>query len=97
MQTFIVEFSHLLVGAFATFCAILLWSRTRNLGWTFVIIGTIISYAGIVFSTLVRLGILEVQSFSVSGVPVLGMTLDDLPLVLLAIGFLAAFSTRRSP
>jgi len=38
LQAFLIEASHLIFGAFATFCAILLWSRTRDLGWTFIII-----------------------------------------------------------
>jgi hypothetical protein len=92
----LVECSHLLFGAFATFCAILLWSRTRDLGWTFIIMGTIVSYAGIVFSTLVRFGILEEESFSMGGIPVVRMALDDLPLLFLAIGFLFVIVKRRS-
>ena len=56
--SFTQDASHLVLGAFATFCAILLWSRTRDLAWTFIIIGVILSYADIVLSTLRAFGIL---------------------------------------
>ena len=61
--------SHLALGAFATFCAILLWSRTRDLAWTFVIIGAIVSYADIVLATLRGFGILGEDLLSYRGVP----------------------------
>ena len=58
ITAFSVDASHLLFGAFATFCAILLWSRTREMGWTFLIMAVIISYADIVLGTLRTYGIL---------------------------------------
>ena len=97
LQTFVIEASHLVIGAFATFCAILLWSRTRDLAWTFVIIGTIVSYAGIVFSTLVLFGIVEANAFSYRGVPVVQILLTDLPLFFSSIGFLIVSGRKRTP
>jgi hypothetical protein len=97
VQPFLVETSHLVIGAFATFSAILLWSKTRDMGWTFVIVGTIISYAGIIFVTLVRFGILDETGFSMGGLPVVRMALTDLPLLFTAIGFLVVIARRRSP
>jgi hypothetical protein len=96
-QFFLVEASHIAFGAFATFCAILLWSRTRDMGWTFIIIAAIVSYAGIAFNTFVRLGLIEEELFSLRGVPVVRLALTDLPFVFMAIGFLIAFSRKRMP
>ncbi len=96
IQAFLIEVSHLVFGALATFCAILLWSRTRELSWTFVIVGTIVFYAGIVFTTLVRFGILDDQYFSFRGVPVVQLALTDLPLVFIAIGFLIALGKKKA-
>ncbi len=94
-QTILVEASHLIFGALATFCAILLWSRTRDMGWTLVIIGTLVAYAGIVFNTLVRFGILEEQYYSFHGIPIVRMALTDLPLLFTAIGFIVVISRKR--
>ena len=96
IQAFLIEVSHLVFGAFATFCAILLWSRTRDLSWTFVIVGVIVFYAGIVWQTLVRFGILEEQYFSIQGVPVVQIVLTDLPLFFIAIGFLIALGKKKA-
>jgi len=95
--SFTQEASHLVLGAFATFCAILLWSRTRDLAWTFIIIGAIVSYADIVLATLRAFGILGEDLLRYRGVPVLQIALADLPLLFMGIGFLVAVSRRRLP
>jgi hypothetical protein len=48
ITSFTQDALHLVLGAFATFCAILLWSRSRDMAWTFIIIAAIVSYADIV-------------------------------------------------
>ena len=97
IQQFVAESSHLLFGAFATFCAILLWSRTRDMAWTFVIVGTIVSYAGIVYGTLATFGIIDEATFALRGVPVVRIALADLPPLFLGIGFIVAVVRRRAP
>ncbi|MGA2976012.1 MAG: hypothetical protein ABSF77_11945 [Spirochaetia bacterium] len=97
MVTFTQEAAHLVLGAFATFCAILLWSRTRDMAWTFVIIGAIVSYADIVLATLRAFGILGEDLLRYHGVPVLQIALADLPPLFLGIGFLVAVSRKRLP
>ena len=95
--TFWQDSSHLVLGAFATFCAILLWSRTRDMAWTFLIIGVIVWYADIVLTTLRSFGILGEDLLRYRGVPVLQIALANLPLLFVGIGFLIAVSRRRSP
>jgi len=87
---FAQDASHLALGAFATFCAILLWSRTRDLAWTFIIIAVILSYADIVLATLRGFGILDEDLLSYRGVPVLRIALADLPLLFSGLGFVLA-------
>ncbi len=94
---FCIEASHMAIGAFATFTAILLWSRTRDLGWTFIIIAAIVSYAGIAFDTFARLGLIDEASFSFRGIPVVRLALTDLPFVFMAVGFLITAARRRLP
>jgi hypothetical protein len=97
IQIFLTEASHIVFGAFATFCAILLWSRTRDLAWTFIIIAAIVSYAGIAFTTFIRLGLVEEEFFSFRGIPVVRLALTDLPLVFMAVGFLIAVARKQRP
>ncbi len=96
IAAFSVDASHLLFGAFATFCAILLWSRTREMGWTFLIIAIIISYADIVLATLRRYGILGAEPELAHGIPIVRILLANLPLFFAGIGFLVAFARKRT-
>jgi len=87
--------SRLVFGAFATFCAILLWSRSRDMAWTLVIIGAIVSYVDIVFATLVAVGILDRSLLVYNGIPLGRIVLDSAPPLLTGVGFLVAALRRR--
>jgi ABC-type spermidine/putrescine transport system permease subunit II len=95
--SFSTDASRLVFGAFATFCAILLWSRTRDMAWTFVIIGVIVSYAGIVFSAMESFGILDSRMFLYNGIPLVKIALANIPVLFSGIGMLAAATRRRLP
>ena len=47
----------LIIGALASFFAIMLWSRTRDIAWILVIIATIIAYVETIYSILRIIGI----------------------------------------
>jgi len=47
----------LVLGAVASFLAIMLWSRIRDAAWILVIIGTIVAYVETVYSILTAFGI----------------------------------------
>ncbi|MGO9409482.1 MAG: hypothetical protein ACLQCB_01880 [Spirochaetia bacterium] len=96
IAAFTVDASHLLFGAFATFCAILLWSRTREIAWTFLIMAVIISYADIVMATLRSYGILGPEPQIAHGIPIVRVLLADLPFLFSGIGFVIAFSRGRT-
>ena len=93
---FAQDASRLALGAFATFGAILLWSRTRDLAWTFLIIAAILTYADIVPATLRSFGILGENLLNYRGVPVLQLALADLPLLFTGIGFVLAAVRKRA-
>ncbi len=97
IQQFVVEASRFLFGAFATFCAIMLWSRTRDMAWTLVIVGAITSYAAIVYEALVRFGVVQAGALAVGGMPVASILLADLPPLFLGLGFIVAAARRRIP
>jgi hypothetical protein len=49
--------SRLVLGALASFFAIMLWSKTRDLAWMLMVIGTIAAYIETVYSILYLFGI----------------------------------------
>ena len=92
---FLLTLSRLGVGAIGTFFAILLWSQTRDAAWVLVIIGTLVAYAEVVFSTLESFGIVTAELFILSGIPVLHLALANLPMVLLTCAFISVIARRR--
>ena len=79
--------SQLVLGAAASFLAIMLWSRTRDPAWMLIVIGTIAAYIEIVYSVLGLFGISGGDFFSIGSVPFI---LFILPLLRMAF-FIAAF------
>jgi hypothetical protein len=95
MAGFVLTLSRLGMGAIGTFFAILLWSQTRDAAWVLVIIGTLVAYVEVVFSTLESFGIVTGEFFYVSGFPVLRIVLANLPMALFTCGFIAMIARRR--
>ena len=77
----------LILGAAASFLAIMLWSRIRDAAWILVIIGTIVAYAETVYSILTVLGIGGVH-LTIGSMSLLSVVLPCLPTVF----FIAAFA-----
>ena len=77
----------LILGALASFFAIMLWSKTRDVAWMFMVIGTIAAYVETVYAILNILGISGVSILIVGSVPIMSIVLPCLPTVF----FIAAF------
>jgi presenilin-like A22 family membrane protease len=77
----------LVLGAFSSFLAILLWSRTRDAAWIFVIISALITYVEIVYSILNLLGIIRVNILSENAVLIISILLSCLPTVFIIAAF----------
>ncbi len=89
----------LCVGAVGTFCAILLWARTRDVAWVLVVTGVLLSYAGIIFGTLAGLGLLGWEDTPVFGLPagdLARLVFDSAPTLLYSAAFLVAVARRRA-
>ncbi len=87
------------VGALATFCAILLWAKTRDIAWILVITGVLISYVAIIFDALGRFGLFAWEEELLLGFPaglLARLVLDNLPTLLYSAGFLFAVA-RHNP
>jgi len=95
MAEFIVILSRLGVGAIGTFFAILLWSQTRDSAWVLVIIGTLVSYAAVVYTTLETFGVVSVQIGLLPGFPLLEVLLANLPMVFYVCAFISMIARKR--
>lgn len=86
--------SRLVLGASASFMAIVLWSKTRDIAWMLMVIGTIAAYAETVYSILGRFGLTEGTRFLLGSVPVASLVLPNLPTAVY-IGAFAVMIARK--
>jgi hypothetical protein len=77
----------IVTGAIATFLAIMLWPRTRDLAWMLVIIGTIVHYGAIVFQALEVFGVARIHVSDETAGALIRAALLNLPLVFYSLGF----------
>ena len=80
--------SRLGLGALASFLAIMLWARTRDVAWMLMIIGVIAAYVETVYAILGIFGINAGYLFVIGTVPLVAIILPNLPIVF----FVAAFA-----
>ncbi len=91
----ILLISRLTVTAAATFLAIVLWSRTRDLAWMLMVVGTVAGYADILYGLLARFGIIPEGILVAPGVPLAVLVLSNLPTVLYAAAFAVMLNRKR--
>lgn len=87
-EQIILMASRFLIGAFATFLAILVWSRTRDTAWMLIVVGTVAHYADVVFQALDTLGIVRLDQVSLGGVAIFPLILTNLPMLFFSVAFL---------
>lgn len=80
--------SQLVTGALAAFFAIMLWSKTRDVAWMLIVIGTITAYVNTVYSILDFFGIVDNAFLSIGSVPFASIVLPVLPPVFFSIAFI---------
>ncbi len=95
MDTFETSFwfflIRLIIGGAASFFAIFYLSKTRELAWIFIIMGTLSLYAYILFDTLHTLQIVSFD-FYVLGIrsfDIFSIILSNLSLIFIALGFIS--------
>jgi len=86
--------SRLALGAISSFLAILLWSRTRDAAWIFVIISAIISYVDIIYSILNLFGVISENILSENAVLIITIFLSCMPTVFI-IAALSVMTLRK--
>ncbi len=71
--------ARLILGGVTAFLAIYFWSQTRDVAWMLIIMGIVLRYLEITFSTLTFFGIID-DSFLLFGtLPLAGIVLENLP------------------
>ena len=90
--------SRLVLGGLASFLAILLWPRIRDVAWILVIIGTIMAYVGTVYSILEHFGMDTGGILVIGSVSYMPILLSCLPIAFFisALGVMVARKYRRS-
>jgi hypothetical protein len=78
----------LVLGGIAAFLAILVWSKTRDGAWFFLVSGTILSYCSIVYDMLKSFGILTKSFYLVYGIPIIDLCFIVIPTLFFIIGFI---------
>jgi hypothetical protein len=77
----------LFLGALASFLAIMLWSKTRDVAWMLMVIGTIAAYAETIYAILGLFGITAGTVPLAGSIPIPTLILSNLPTGF----FIAAF------
>ena len=80
--------SRLALGALASFFAIMLWSKTRDVAWMLMVIGTIAAYVETVYAILNLFGISGANLVTIGTVPLMSIILPCLPTVFFTAAFI---------
>jgi len=75
------------LGALAAFLAIMLWSKTRDIAWMLIVIGTIAAYVETVYAILNIFGISGGEFITIGSVPLISIILPSLPTVFFITAF----------
>lgn len=87
--------TRLILGGFASFFAILLWSGTRDGAWMLVIMSAILSYVNVMYKTLRVFGVVKEGVFLIPGVLHVNLILESLPVLFLSLAFIAVLWRKR--
>jgi uncharacterized membrane protein len=78
----IVDIScRLILGAVGAFLAIMLWSKTHNIAWLLIVLGTILNYVNIAYSVLSIFGVEFLPTPYIGSKDLIGLILGWFPQV----------------
>jgi hypothetical protein len=86
----------LALGALASFLAIIVWSKTRDLAWICVIAGILASYAGTLYRALRLFGLFSGPEILVYGASLGSLVSDNLSVVFFILAFIVFLRSRHS-
>ncbi|MBI9107993.1 MAG: hypothetical protein JEZ04_14695 [Spirochaetales bacterium] len=88
VESLVFIISRLVFGAGATFLAIILWSRTRDTAWMFIVVGTIFRYGQIMYDTFSMFGIVRANIVIIPDYLGIDAVLENLPYVFFIVAFI---------
>jgi hypothetical protein len=77
----------LVLGGFAAFLAIFLWSKLIDAAWMALVGGAVTCYAGIVYDMLRAIGVVEDETRLIAGVPFAALALTVVPFFFYIMAF----------
>ena len=89
--SFLLYMIQLVLGGLSAFFAILLCSKTRDLSFISLVIAILSLYAGIVYKTLVKMGVIVNQVFLVFGIPFLTLFFTVVPYIFFLVALITLF------
>jgi hypothetical protein len=84
-----------LVMAVATFLAIVVWSRIRDVSWMLIVVGIIAGYGDILYSLLVEFGIVPDAAHAAGAAVILAFVVPNLPWAFFSVAFVSIIVKRR--
>ena len=78
----------LLLGFVSAIISILLWSRTRDGAWLFMVIGVIFLYVKNILEVLDSFGFIILEDFQWWGLSIVPLIFESVPFLFFAIGML---------
>lgn len=91
----IVLLIKMIMGFAATVTAVLLWSRTREAAWLFVVMATVFLYAEVIIGVLEMFGLSNLYLLSLYGIPLFELIFAFFPFLFFTIGFIVFLAGRR--
>ncbi len=88
-------FIKLILGFISAFFAVLLWSKSRESSWLFVVVGVFFLYGEIVFETLEYFGIADFYIITAGGFSLLKIVFAIVPFLCFAFGFMFFLLAKR--
>ena len=85
----------LVLGAIASFFAILSWTKTRNLYWILIIAGILASYAGTLYHALRTFGLFTGPELLILSTPLGILISDNLSMIFFTIACVFYFRAHK--
>lgn len=85
-QFVIVLAVKLIIGFIAALISVLLWSKTRDSAWLFMVIGVVFLYVKSLLEVLDAFGFIFYKSILVAGIEIIPLLFDTLPFIFFSLG-----------
>ncbi|MGI0529196.1 hypothetical protein [Treponema socranskii] len=91
----ILSIIKLVLGGIAAFCAILLWSKTRDAAWMSLAAGVVTSYASFVYDMMTELGVILPNALTVADIPLPTFLFAVVPSCFFIVAFILMIRRNR--